>query len=456
MKHMRQADRLDRELAGLTLSRARRDAILAELKGEKDMKKRQWTLRTTLIAAALCAALAVTALAASPTLRDALEGLLGGFGGYAQTVNGVTVTDQGIQITVVKAIADENNGKYYLEVKDLTGDRLTADTHMNFVAYSAAYDPEKRTLLAEGALGSEARGPRNEDGTATITINEVWGGENFEGVPLPVELLEPDNVLKAFRLPEEHSRGTDDDRVALVPEQTPMELEGAVGFTLSSMGFDEKGRLHIQIKVMDGYEVPEWEFYPGIEIWSVGPSDGVRNAVNYHFTYKGNRYVDYRMNFYTDMIAEEYLPKEIYQGKELNLEGWIGTKERIEGDWELTFPLNILPERTVTVGQTISGKPVETLTLTAMSAALDLRLPENEKRGDLSVFPLSVYLADGSHMTIERGRSNVYDEEGYYQDCWTYPDPVEPEQVTAISVGYWYIPLEGGRALPGRWLTELP
>ena len=33
MKHMRQADRLDRELAGLTLSRARRDAILAELKG---------------------------------------------------------------------------------------------------------------------------------------------------------------------------------------------------------------------------------------------------------------------------------------------------------------------------------------------------------------------------------------------------------------------------------------
>ena len=153
---------------------------------------------------------------------------------------------------------------------------------------------------------------------------------------------------------------------------------------------------------------------------------------------------------------EEYLPKEIYQGKELNLEGWIGTKERIEGDWELTFPLNILPERTVTVGQTISGKPVETLTLTAMSAALDLRLPENEKRGDLSVFPLSVYLADGSHMTIERGRSNVYDEEGYYQDCWTYPDPVEPEQVTAISVGYWYIPLEGGRALPGRWLTELP
>lgn len=55
MKHMRQADRLDRELAWLTLSRARRDAILAELKGEKDMKKRQWTLRTTLIAALPCA-----------------------------------------------------------------------------------------------------------------------------------------------------------------------------------------------------------------------------------------------------------------------------------------------------------------------------------------------------------------------------------------------------------------
>lgn len=72
--------------------------------------------------------------------------------------------------------------------------------------------------------------------------------------------------------------------------------------------------------------------------------------------------------------------------------------------------------------------------------------------------PLTVYLSDGTHVTVERGRSTHFyrDEEPYYLDTWAFPDPIDPDAVTAFSIGYWYVPLQDGRALPGHWLTGLP
>lgn len=41
-------------------------------------------------------------------------------------------------------------------------------------------------------------------------------------------------------------------------------------------------------------------------------------------------------------------------------------------------------------------------------------------------------------------------------DCWTFEEPVDPEDVTGISLAYWYLPLCGDAAGEGRWLSELP
>ncbi len=450
MKPMRKSEQLDQELALIHLSAERREQIKKRLREGADMDGRQWTIRTSLIAAALCALLAVSALAASPTLRDAVQGLLGGFAPYAQTVEGAAATDQGIQVSVVRAVADATDGWYYLEVKDLTGDRLTEDTYLDGAAQSKAYDPESRTVLAQGAARARSR---NEDGTMTIALQEIWGGERFEGVVLPRELLEPDNVLESMQLSDEHSHGTGDDRVVLVPGQTPMDLAGAPGFALSSMGFDEKGRLHVQIRVEDGYEVPEWEFYLGREIWQVGDAK-LRSGGGYSFEQEGMRFVDFRTNFFEDFREETYVPKEAYQGLELTLEGWIATRERIRGNWEVTFPLELLPDRPVRVNQAVNGKIVESLTLSAMNAALKLR--ETEEQGSLWNLPMTVYLADGSAFTVERGLGAASGQAGFYRNYWKFPEPVEPDQVTAIALGYWYIPLDGAAAQPGHWLAELP
>ena len=425
--------------------------------------KRMGALRYGLIAAAVCVVLIGSVLAASPTLRDTLSALQGGFEPYSQTVEGVTVTDQGIQVTVLAALADESGGTVYLEVKDLTGDILTEDTFIgrgdSTAVKPVAYDPETHTILAVQTRRGDFR---DENGNLTVAIDNIWGGQEFAGIPLPTELLEPDNVLETVQAPEDPDTiySPDDDRIVLAPEQTPMELEGTDLFRLSSMGFDEQGRLHIQIRVADGYEVPDWEFYP-FDVFLVDLPAVVKNGHRYYL--EDSRYVDFRLDFYADVMGETYIPKESYQGLELTLEGWIATRERVEGDWSLTFPLETLPESTAAIGQLVNGKLVESVTLSAMSATLTVTLPEGEPRGDLQFLPLTIYLADGTCFTVERGSNiNNYDaydagEEPCYLDRWQFPVPVDPEDVTAVAIGYWCIPLNGdGTAGPGSWLPELP
>lgn len=422
--------------------------------------KRVGVLRHGLIAAAVCVALMGTVLAASPTLRDALSALLGGFKTYSQTVEGVSVTDQGIQVTVVAALADESGGTVYLEIQDLTGDLLTESTFIGREDSPAvkqlAYDPETHTILAEQTRRGDFR---DEDGNLTITIDNIWGGQEFSGIPLPTELLEADNVLETMQAPEDPNTiwSPDDDRLVLVPEQTPMELEGTDRIRLSSMGFDEQGRLHIQIRVADGYEVPEWEWYPDVFFADL-PTAVVKNGQVYNL--EDGRYIDFRVSFYADYAGETYIPKESFQGLRLTLEGWIATRERVMGDWSLTFPLETLPERTASVGQLVNGKRVESVSLSAMSATLTVTLPEGEPRGDLQALPLTVYLDDGTSFTVKRGSSaHIYDgEKGpYYLDRWQFPAPVDPENITAVAVAYWCIPLnEDGTAGEGHWLSALP
>ena len=66
----------------------------------------------------------MTAVAVSPPLRETLIQFLGSFEPYAQEVEGVSATDQGIELRVVRVLADKNGGTAYLEAEDLVGERL--------------------------------------------------------------------------------------------------------------------------------------------------------------------------------------------------------------------------------------------------------------------------------------------------------------------------------------------
>lgn len=96
-------------------------------------------------------------------LRARLADLLGAFAPYAQKVEGVTAIDQGIQIQVVSALADETEGWVYLAVTDLTGDRLDASTDLDGLNYVdgglQSYDPETklRCSSSESIWAAEMR-----------------------------------------------------------------------------------------------------------------------------------------------------------------------------------------------------------------------------------------------------------------------------------------------------------
>ena len=96
---------LETALSELHLSTERWEAILAAAGRMTERENRRRPLRTGLMAAAICAALAVTAVAVSPPLRETLIQFLGSFEPYAQEVEGVSATDQGIELRVVRVLA---------------------------------------------------------------------------------------------------------------------------------------------------------------------------------------------------------------------------------------------------------------------------------------------------------------------------------------------------------------
>ena len=144
---------LETVLSELHLSMERREAILAAAGRMTERENRRRPLRTGLMAAAICAALAVTAVAVSPPLRETLIQFLGSFEPYAQEVEGVSATDQGIELRVVRVLADKNGGTAYLEAEDLAGERLHESAALeSYRDPCIAYDAEADTALFALAL----------------------------------------------------------------------------------------------------------------------------------------------------------------------------------------------------------------------------------------------------------------------------------------------------------------
>lgn len=255
-------DALEAELAPVRLSEARRAAILAAAGGAGARRRGGRPWRVCLTAAALCAALAVTAVAASPSLREALAHMLGGFEPYAQEVEGVAATDQGIQLRVVSALSDGNKTVIYLEARDLEQERLGAQTTFQTLwvdrpeaAYvggtfssgqTVSYDAETHTALMRFSFTGD--GPPASGGTLELGIRSFTPSLWMEEGSMPQELLTQD-LLEVMEL--------ETGETVLVPEQTSAGLEGIQSGFLSAVGFGTDGRLHIQFRYGEGINAAE-------------------------------------------------------------------------------------------------------------------------------------------------------------------------------------------------------
>ena len=82
-------------------------------------RRRLGAVKGALIAAAACLALAGTAFAASPGLRDLLAEALGSFAPYAQEQDSAAYAWNGFELKVLSAMADENTLRVYVQLKDM-------------------------------------------------------------------------------------------------------------------------------------------------------------------------------------------------------------------------------------------------------------------------------------------------------------------------------------------------
>ena len=443
------------------------------------VRPRVW--RGALIAAAVCVALTASALALSPTLREALAATLGSFEPYAQEVEGVSAIDQGIRISVVRAIADGDQGRVYLEVTDLAGDRLDAHTDLDGIDYSEdtaeAYDAEHHTALYMRRISDSQR---NEDGTVTVKIKEIFPGivrlgrvneaeKRVEGtIPLPQSLLGTD-TLETHVLTAEDLEGCYSEERAqrmagelvLAPNQTPAALDTQL-FSLSSAGYDREGYYHVQFEIADGvylrdgdgFLIPDFPAF-----WEEG--ENWTSTSMHTVSFGGGKYYDVRLDNVDDLRPT---PEDIRALGPGTVNGSVMLKEPIRGEWELTFPLEIVPERTVATSDIIASMQMDRITLTAMGLKIEAHQtnPDSRHSGTLGNFPIAVFLADGSVVHSDRfGRIEFkHDADrnytGEFWNVWELESAIDPAQVVGVSLGYWYVPIDGDTGGPGRWLEALP
>ncbi len=434
-------------------------------------------LRTVLAAAAVAALMVTTALALSPTLRDALENALGLFQPYSQEVEGVSVVDQGIEVKVISALTDGNTARIYYEVRDLSGDRLDeflyddlklmpANYEVPWVSFGGGgeftigYDGETKTALRTGSF--KADGPAAEKLALTFDIRKFSPGLHLEEPAIDPAWI-AQGTLKTKTL--------ENGKVVLAPGQNPRRLDSDC-LSLSSFGFGEDGVLHFQVKAEGDASQWDWE---ECVMWFGGKSRS-DTAPYYPRT---NRYLATRET--THMTAEEkertdpvtwfeqdgayywevrtgITPADLEEGDVewyKTLCAYCYTCPPIEGEWSLEISTQPVEQISVDITGsdiTLNGSTVKNIYLSVLGCTIES--DPNGGAGTLG-YPLTVYLTDGrimSHILYD----SLYHVESYAVNHWSFPEPVEPGEVAAIAIGQWYVPIENGVAQPGHWLAEAP
>lgn len=477
-------DNYRKEMEAVGPSTGQMERLLTAIREEAPVR-RPAPLRHALVAAAVCAALTLTALAVSPSLREALAASLGLFEPYSQSIEGLSVVNQGIEVRVVSALSDGNTAKVYYEMQDLTGDRLDEFTIDNVsilpknwgkeggpqwaaagsVAYGGLvqYDPATKTaLMVDGVKGD---GPPAETLVLDLDIGKVLPGYHDETFPIDPAWIavEP---LKSLTL--------ESGKSVLAPEQNPRELDSDL-LSLSSFGYGEDGLLHLLVRAKDGVDSSQWE-------WAdchVGYSGGSSRSENRRGGPRTNRYV--QTTDYKGMTEAERAfadPDTIFEVDGVTYydcrtgitladvaEGdveWfetvtalLYTRPAIRGEWRLAVPTEMVEQTTIDMAPSrtmLAEVEAKSLHLSVLGCTL-----ESDPHGAAGTlnYPLTVYLSDGS--TLSPGHADgLFHAGGYAVNHWTFPAPVEPSQVTAVAIGMWYVSLEDGVAHPGYWLSELP
>ena len=217
----------------------RLEELLAEGPAEGKRPRRRLGRRAAL-ALALCGALTATALAAGPSIRQALSAHLGSFAPYGQALEG-TATVNGVEIRLLEAVTDGYSARVYYTLTDLEGGRFNDHTAVGgsisaenlgavarFGGGVISYDPDTGTLLVEKLLfGADFSQP------AALTVGSADSSRRTFDAVLPVTL--PEKPIQTTLV---------DGRAVALPGQNTVTDPDNGDYVLSTVGFDGEGRFH--------------------------------------------------------------------------------------------------------------------------------------------------------------------------------------------------------------------
>lgn len=455
------------------------------IKGETEMKK-QKKLGGRMAAILVCAALMVTAAAAVPTVREAfqtvreaLQTYLGSFAPYAQTIDGVVCTDQGIEIQVLNAISDEREARFYLAVRDMEEDRLSEFLRLDgsLVAGEAkdpdrnspgmavvggfstdyfeliSYDPETKTALFSASILYMDSSRPTGDAQLSITGMNTLQGEVYEYISCvavtgaTLESLPADESNKVVFSPSTvQGIGYTDDvlpgsQVVLAPGQTPMSIEGTEVVRISSVGFASDGCFHIRL-----------EFAGGMAPWlneSIGDSmfyaDLMDGSGDLKYYVCQERLVENGMDILFPLIKAEDL--EEVQSRQARIYGiYKRPGVDIGGDWSAQFHMDYYSSVTLDWTGELAGWQVRRVTVSPLSVTMNAG--KSDSSGGLNA-PVYAVKKDGSTVSAEPGTSQ-YTNVGALNGggdsweayaTWRFEEPVDVEDIISLSLGNEVIPV---------------
>lgn len=457
------------------------------IEGGTNMKRKKWIGRRAVLAIAACAALTLTAAAAAvPKVWDALREDLGAFAPYAQTIEGASCTDEGIEVQVLSAISDDLEARFYLAVRDVEEDRLSefltltgrltageeketetkASAEVIAIAASpfttgftlVSYDPATKTALLTAGIGYYESGRPNGEAKLEVTgmttkRAQVWldipcapaTGKTLKSLPVGKD----DKVVhRATGIVngEYADIALPSKKVVLAPGQNPMAIEGTEDIRVSSMGFASDGCFHIRLEFAEGVKPMFWEngdcglmtsiYVEGIET----DIDAQDIYMTYHQTLVGDD-----LDILFPLVKAENL--ETLQGGAMRLAGhYFRPGVDIEGKWATEFEMEYYPSTVLDWKGSVGGWKMQEVTLSPLSVTMLGH--KGDSSGALANTPLYAVKKDGTEIAAEPGTGRYGNLgaaggegwEGYA--TWQFTEPLDLDEIVSLKIRDVVIPVK--------------
>lgn len=427
---------LDAMMGHIQLSPERRQAILQQSK-----KPRQGFFHRlggkVVLASALAATLAVSAFAASPSLRESLQNALGGLFSSAQPITGVSAACNGIEVRPISALADSGFVQIFCEIQDTQGDRLADDMDIQYrieglphvdkyttsdrykiVSYDEATHTALVCLMDDGVI---------LDGEATCNLSfRSFLPSDLHAQTGKYRITEeiPDFAFPA-EIPQnlQTEPGSQDGVRRLVPEQNPYPLSSAY-MRISSVGFDEEGHFHL-VAAFQGEANREHSFF-SIGVWNTQTGELLDMTADENYCLDGVWYRDVQYD-----IQPGDLPFLECHG----ITGFYYLKDSVNGDWAMDITVKpVEGTLTYTPPVTVSEAVIDEVRVSPISLIVVAD----------SLFPVSASATfrDGSTLDLTANSQVGINgkDQSYYRII--FDTPITPADLVSLTLDGVTIPLQ--------------